>query len=109
MFGRPTPTKHTRWPASSRAAATIIISDLVNASCSVIGTTSCRPGPRGGPSGGRSIREDRQARAPTPFGPARGTFDDRTVVSGLGWRARWSLGPEDGPMALGSWGGDLGK
>src|SRR4029079_4668957 len=29
MFGSPTPTKQTRWPASSRAAATIIISDLV--------------------------------------------------------------------------------
>src|SRR5258705_5255417 len=29
MFGRPTPTKQTRWPASSRAAATIIISDFV--------------------------------------------------------------------------------
>ena len=28
MFGSPTPTKQTRWPASSRAAATIIISDL---------------------------------------------------------------------------------
>ena len=27
MFGSPTPTKHTCWPASSRAAATIIISD----------------------------------------------------------------------------------
>ena len=32
MFGRPTPTKQTCWPASSRAAATIIISDLLNAS-----------------------------------------------------------------------------
>src|SRR5437773_10075069 len=30
MFGNPTPTKHTRWPASSRAAATIIISDFEN-------------------------------------------------------------------------------
>ena len=30
MFGRPTPTKQTCWPASSRAAATIIISDLEN-------------------------------------------------------------------------------
>ena len=29
MFGRPTPTKQTRWPSSSRAAATIIISDLL--------------------------------------------------------------------------------
>ena len=28
MFGSPTPTKQTCWPASSRAAATIIISDL---------------------------------------------------------------------------------
>src|SRR6476659_10193400 len=31
MFGSPTPTKQTRWPASSRAAATIIISDLEKA------------------------------------------------------------------------------
>ena len=31
MFGSPTPTKQTRWPASSRAAATIIISDLLKA------------------------------------------------------------------------------
>ncbi len=30
MLGRPTPTKQTCWPASSRAAATIIISDLLN-------------------------------------------------------------------------------
>src|SRR5438128_2003127 len=29
MFGRPTPTKQTPWPASSRAAATIIISALL--------------------------------------------------------------------------------
>ena len=31
MFGSPTPTKQTRCPASSRAAATIIISDFENA------------------------------------------------------------------------------
>src|SRR5215207_11468549 len=31
MFGRPTPTKQTRCPSSARAAATIIISDLLNA------------------------------------------------------------------------------
>src|SRR3954452_15838507 len=30
MFGRPTPTKQTRVPASSRAAATIIISLALN-------------------------------------------------------------------------------
>ena len=31
MFGRPTPTKQTRWPSSARAAATIIISDFEKA------------------------------------------------------------------------------
>ena len=30
MFGSPTPTKQTRWPSRARAAATIIISDLLN-------------------------------------------------------------------------------
>ncbi len=36
MFGSPTPTKQTCWPASSRAAATIIISDLLKAAGWVI-------------------------------------------------------------------------
>ena len=31
MFGSPTPTKQTCWPARARAAATIIISDLLKA------------------------------------------------------------------------------
>ena len=45
MFGRPTPTKQTRWPASSRAAATIIISDFEKVATSVIGTSRSRPSP----------------------------------------------------------------
>ena len=39
MLGRPTPTKQTRWPASSRAAATIIISDFVNSVAVAHGTS----------------------------------------------------------------------
>src|SRR5687768_11210532 len=42
MFGRPTPTKQTCCPASSRAAATIIISALENGSA-VIGRSLVRP------------------------------------------------------------------
>ena len=36
MFGSPTPTKQTRCPASSRAAATIIISDLLNVASVIV-------------------------------------------------------------------------
>ena len=39
MFGSPTPTKQTCRPASSRAAATIIISDLLRLAASVIART----------------------------------------------------------------------
>src|SRR5512136_2031774 len=42
MFGSPTPTKQTCWPASSRAAATIIISELEKAAA---------PGAPGAPAG----------------------------------------------------------
>ena len=43
MFGRPTPTKQTCWPASARAAATIIISDLEKvAVAAVTGRPRCR-------------------------------------------------------------------
>ena len=53
MFGSPTPTKQTCWPASSRAAATIIISDLEKAPRALIGTTRSRPS-RTAPSPGVS-------------------------------------------------------
>ena len=36
MLGRPTPTKQTRVPASSRAAATIIISDALQPGTTVV-------------------------------------------------------------------------
>src|SRR3954470_24600172 len=45
MFGRPTPTKHTRCPASSRAAATIIISDLLKAASLIGAPPPTRAGP----------------------------------------------------------------
>src|SRR5262245_47439547 len=52
MLGSPTPTKHTRWPASSRAAATIIISDLENAASAITAPRTarwdCRPDRRRG-------------------------------------------------------------
>ena len=45
ILGRPTPTKQTCWPSSARAAATIIISDLLNASV----MTTDPPAPRRAP------------------------------------------------------------
>ena len=66
MFGSPTPTKQTCWPASSRAAATIIISDLLKAPGSVTGPPRYRgrrPCRGAGPSrpSGRRPRTDRRS------------------------------------------------
>ena len=56
MFGSPTPTKQTCCPASSRAAATIIISDFEKAGSvmSLTGTPRSRPTPDGAAPLGRS-------------------------------------------------------
>ena len=64
MFGRPTPTKQTCCPASSRAAATIIISDLEKvAVASVTGMDPCpraMPCPRPMPWAARGDRWHRR-------------------------------------------------
>src|ERR1044072_5693179 len=59
MLGSPTPTKQTRWPASSRAAATIIISDFVKAAVSALIADS-RAGGRHGPPNGPTVERFRR-------------------------------------------------
>src|SRR6187402_1798899 len=71
MFGSPTPTKQTCCPASSRAAATIIISDLLKAAGSVTEPPRCR--------GRRSCRDVGPSR---PSGrPVGRTTDPKTSVA----------------------------
>ena len=88
MFGSPTPTKQTRCPASSRAAATIIISDLLNAA-SVIGAFPRAIRPTSGPRREPNVvgaAEPRAAGAPTGPNVARraliGRISERSVDIG---------------------------
>jgi hypothetical protein len=65
MFGRPTPTKQTRWPASSRAAATIIISDFENVAPAADGPAPAAGlAPRGSLIGRPRSRPSRMALEP---------------------------------------------
>src|SRR4051812_26716590 len=76
MFGRPTPTKQTRVPASSRAAATIIISDAEKSG--ITRTTEMARQPMGGQACSRLTRH-----RPLGFRSGSPIF---AVVDGSGWR-----------------------
>ena len=106
MFGSPTPTKQTRWPASSRAAATIIISDLENVAVArgpVIAAprtarSGCRRDPRAGSAchpGPDDVVPERRAGARSA---RRGVdvvdLDDESVPAA--WRGRPAVGHRPG-------------
>ena len=86
MFGRPTPTKQTCWPSSARAAATIIISDLLKAgvghgTCSIDGVDGLAEPPRGGdhPVGALRRAADPQAGVAAREEPLGDRVEDRGV------------------------------
>ena len=80
MLGSPTPTKQTRWPASSRAAATIIISERLKAlgraaRLALIGTPRSRPTPDGALPDGRMRSPDLGAQLLHVLGAAGDAVD----------------------------------
>src|SRR6185503_20335062 len=97
MFGRPTPTKQTRWPASSRAAATIIISDFVNSLMAVHRRRRGRHGPPRGPTVDW-VRGGAPNVPPGPIdGPAHGPSLGCRVCGGSCVAFRTTLAPGSGP------------
>src|SRR6185503_6070229 len=97
MFGRPTPTKQTRWPASSRAAATIIISDFVNSLMAVHRRRRGRHGPPRGPTVDW-VRGGAPNVPPGPIdGPAHGPSLSCRVCGGSCVAFRTTLAPGSGP------------
>src|SRR5262245_4529294 len=93
MFGSPTPTKQTRCPTSSRAAATIIISDLLKG-WSVIGRLRRRSvrgrSPPAGPTSEGALY-------PLPSVPPAGPVDAATPGRRPCRSSRALVAPPGGP------------
>src|SRR5262245_37278769 len=101
MFGRPTPTKQTCWPSNARAAATIIISDLLNVGSALIRAPRDRHAVRAlrrrriGASGARGVGR-RPRKSPSRSGHDRPRPDPGRRASERSPRARPSLDVLDG-------------
>src|SRR5438477_9919829 len=97
MFGRPTPTKQTCCPASSRAAATIIISDLLKLTAAKPHGSPRFVGPDAGPTSEGGDAAGRPRAIHPPGGPAGGPANERRARIAPASESRSPLGPAGGP------------